>query len=161
MADHCFVSCSVAKLKDRGMRITKPRLAVLSILRKNPKGLTPRDLFEFVAQDLSGPQCDQVTIYRIVDAFVQLGVAHRLPDGRVIGCQEDLHHGHAVDEPALHIVLTCRECCHFEEKVISQQLESSLRQYLKSVCSGFDLPHILQGESMCPSCSAKQRKEIL
>lgn len=153
MSDHCFVSCSVAKLKDRGMRITKPRLAVLGSLRKNPLGLTPRELFDAVAKDLSGPQCDQVTIYRIVDAFVTLGVAHRLPDGRVIGCREDHHHGTAAEQPSLHIVITCRECRTFEEKVVSTQIELNLKQHLKAEDSRFELPHILQGESLCPSCA--------
>lgn len=93
-------------LHQAGMRRTSPRQAVLEHLFQSPVALSHPDLEE----RLSG-QVDRVTIYRILSAFEEKGLVHRIldPEGQPCyalcsaECGEDHHH----DE---HLHFHCDVC---------------------------------------------------
>jgi Fur family ferric uptake transcriptional regulator len=62
-----------ARLKSAGMRITQPRIAILSALlaRRQPASI------EQIYADLADRSCDLVTVYRCLAVFESLGLVRR------------------------------------------------------------------------------------
>ncbi len=67
------VELATAKLKSAGLRITQPRLAILSALNNRSQPTSIEQLHEDVGSD----NCDLVTVYRCVSAFEEIGVVRR------------------------------------------------------------------------------------
>lgn len=67
------VELATAKLKSAGLRITQPRLAILSALSKRSQPTSIEQLHDDVGSD----NCDLVTVYRCVAAFEEIGVVRR------------------------------------------------------------------------------------
>ena len=65
------VAC--AKLKTAGLRITQPRIAILSALAKRGQPTT----IEQIHADLESGSCDLVTVYRCLSAFEDIGLVRR------------------------------------------------------------------------------------
>lgn len=67
------VELATARLKSAGLRITQPRLAILSALsnRSQPTSI------EQLHADVGAENCDLVTVYRCVAAFEEIGVVRR------------------------------------------------------------------------------------
>lgn len=68
-----------ARLKAAGLRVTRPRLAILSALLKRGR---PSSM-EQIHAELGRTRCDLVTVYRCMAAFEEIGVVRRacLPGG--------------------------------------------------------------------------------
>ena len=67
------VELATAKLKSAGLRITQPRLAILSALNNRSQPTSIEQLHE----DVGAENCDLVTVYRCVAAFEEIGVVRR------------------------------------------------------------------------------------
>jgi Fur family ferric uptake transcriptional regulator len=93
-------------LHQAGMRRTSPRQAVLELLHQSPVALSHQHLEE----QLNG-QVDRVTIYRILSAFEEKGLVHRIldPEGQPLYalCSSDCGAGHHHDE---HLHFHCDDC---------------------------------------------------
>lgn len=64
-------------LKKHGLRVTQSRLAVATILIKNSdRPLTSEEIFTRV-QKTKNLSCDQVSVYRILSAFQDLGLIRK------------------------------------------------------------------------------------
>lgn len=91
-------------LKSAGLRATKPRLSVLTILEESNLPLSVAD----IAAVLRRPRVDQVTVYRTLETFVQAGLVHHV----------ELHQGRSFFELATrehHHHLVCRSCGRVED----------------------------------------------
>ncbi len=84
------------RLRDAGLRVTAPRLAILSELERN----RTHPSAEEVHLRVSGrhPSLSVSTVYLTLEAFVRAGLARRLPgqDGRLRVDGTDPDHDHAV-----------------------------------------------------------------
>ena len=84
------------RLKTAGLRITQPRIAILSALlqRKDPVTI------EQLHQDLKDSVCDLVTVYRCLAAFEDLGLVRRcfFHNGTSLYLMEQSEH------PVYHVV---------------------------------------------------------
>lgn len=67
------IELATAKLKAAGLRITQPRLAILSALSKCP---APTSI-EQLHLDVGADNCDLVTVYRCMAAFEEIGLVRR------------------------------------------------------------------------------------
>ena len=92
-------------LSDHKLRNTHSRRAVLESFLNMDQALSQPDL-EKMLEDT----CDRVTIYRILDSFLQNGILHKVPDNEgkqkyalCDSCSEDHHH----DE---HLHFKCTVC---------------------------------------------------
>lgn len=92
-------------LAEHKLRITQSRKAVLDSFLAHPHALSQPDL-EKMLEDT----CDRVTIYRILDSFLQNGILHKVPDNEgkqkyalCDTCDHDHHH----DE---HLHFKCDTC---------------------------------------------------
>lgn len=92
-------------LREEGFRITSTRMAVLNLLKKSK---VPLDV-AYVKTQLKNKSinADQVTIYRMLDAFVEKGLINRL----------DFHEGkfryELADSPHHHLI--CEQCGQIED----------------------------------------------
>lgn len=66
-----------ARLRDHGLRVTAARKAVLGLLMRSAHALAQHD----VEEALPG-LADRVTLFRILQAFEEAGLAHRVMDGQ-------------------------------------------------------------------------------
>jgi len=88
------------RLRDAGLRVTAPRVAVLEELERNRSHPNPLEIHRLLRA--RHPSLSLSTVYLTIEAFARAGLLHRLPprDGqlRVDGVVAD--HDHAV----------CRRC---------------------------------------------------
>ncbi len=93
-----------AVLKGAGLRVTAPRVRVLSILEDSTLPVSVAD----IARVIRKPRIDQVTIYRTLETFVQAGLVNHV----------ELHQGRSFFELATrghHHHLVCRGCGRVED----------------------------------------------
>jgi Fe2+ or Zn2+ uptake regulation protein len=129
-------------LQAAGFRATKPRLALLAFLQKIP---SPLPISE-IASGLKSAKVDQVTVYRMIEAFKAAGIVREvnLQGERPRYELTDIEHDHH------HIVCTS---CHKVEDFVgcdTEQLEKKALQqshFAKVTGHSFDL------YGLCNSCA--------
>lgn len=97
-----------ARLKGLGMRLTGPRKEVVRVLAQTRKPLGAYQIKEQVAE--TGGKIDVVSVYRILAALVEAGLAHRIGsvDG-YLACSG----AHTGEHGTEHLI--CTECGCVEE----------------------------------------------
>lgn len=70
-----FIGNSIKILRDADCKLTGPRRAVLDVLEKAKTPLSAYDIEERIPEQIP---ISVVTIYRILDLFERLGIAHRI-----------------------------------------------------------------------------------
>ena len=128
-------------LRTQGYRVTEPRKRVLEALEKAAKPLSPYEIQSLLAKQ--GKHLNHVTIYRILDLFCRLNLAHRvLSSGGFVKCAIGGKEG-------CHRFMVCRQCgaiqefadedlCH-EESKFAQNLGFHTEYHLSEssgLCSG-------------------------
>lgn len=146
--DHC-----VEVLRQSGSRVTRSRLAVIQCLAAAPRSMTPRSMLETIRRNKKLPDVDQVTIYRILEAFAELGLVHRVgPTGEFIACA---HIGCANEQ---HILTRCLDCGRSEELDLPGEILSPVVWYLTREVGFEPSEHFLQLNGLCASCRKKRRR---
>ena len=91
-------------------RKTKSQTAVLELLQREPNALSHDGITEKLNKEM-----DRVTIYRILNRFVEDGLAHRIvaDDGRqyFASCKQNCEHDH---EAHGHLHFRCTVCDQVE-----------------------------------------------
>ena len=137
---------SIQILQAQGYKITKPRKQVLKALEEAQKPLSPYDIQRILRQQ--DKYLNHVTIYRILDLFLRLNLAHRvLSNGGFVKCALS-------DKQGCHRLMVCR-CCGALQEFIDDKLcqhESELAQN-----SGFHTEyHLSESSGICSDCYKKQ-----
>jgi Fur family ferric uptake transcriptional regulator len=70
---HATVGIATGRLKAAGLRITQPRITILTALAKS---VSPTSI-EQLHGELGAGKCDLVTVYRCVAAFEEIGLVRR------------------------------------------------------------------------------------
>jgi Fur family ferric uptake transcriptional regulator len=130
-------------LRQAGLKVTKPRLALLEIMTKEHGPFTTDELHARVAKPRAAGPVDLVTIYRCLAKFESLGLISRCDfgDGPVrYELRAKNHHHH-------HII--CRVCKRIEPLPECPVEDKSIR--LPKV--GFrEVSHRLEFFGVCPDC---------
>ena len=101
------VQDSIRILQAQGYKATKPRTLVLEILEEIEKPLSPYEIQGILRQ--RGKYLNHVTIYRILDLFCNLNLAHKmLSSGRFVKCSLDETEG-------CHRFMVCQDCGTIQE----------------------------------------------
>lgn len=83
-------------IRAAGQRLTAPRTAVLAVLLDAKRALTHHEIGSALAP---GVPVDRVTVYRVLDWLVTLGLAHRIPGEdrtwRFVASRDSSHGPHA------------------------------------------------------------------
>ena len=94
-------------LRSKGYRVTEPRKRVLKVLAEAQRPVSPYDIQEIL--EGNGKHLNHVTIYRILDLFCLLNLAHKVSSlGGFVRCTLGAKAG-------CHRFLMCRECGAFQE----------------------------------------------
>ncbi len=126
-------------LKNAGLSVTKPRLAILNYLKKNHGPFSADEIHKALGLDL----CDQATIYRCLSSFEQKGLIKKCFFGDDVVRYE-------IDDPSHHHHhLICKTCKKVEKVSFCflKEVDKMLGQ------KGYiDLEHSLEFFGICPSC---------
>jgi Fe2+ or Zn2+ uptake regulation protein len=144
-----MVQDSIRVLQTQGYKVTRPRRQVLEILEEAEKSLSPYDIQRLLHQQ--GKHLNHVTIYRILDLFCSLNLAHRiLSSGGFVKCTLGTKEG-------CHRFMVCHNCGTTQE-FVDQHLclqESKSTQNL-----GFHTEHhFSESSGLCPNCYRKQHQK--
>lgn len=119
-------------LRDKGERVTQPRLAVLGMLMASDHAVSHLDVAQAIS--LRKP-VDRVTVYRVLEWLTQLGLAHRIAcDDRVWRFMFNapptkVEHKQAHE----HAHFTCTQCGHMScLESVSTKLQFQLPKGFKS-----------------------------
>ncbi len=131
-----------ALLKESSLAVTPARIALLEVLQKEKKPVDVQTLIEALQNE--NIEVNRVTVFRIINAFVEKGIVHKLEfsEGKARYELSSLpHHHHAV----------CTNCgkvqdiedCEVEkiEKKVSENLSFSIQS------------HRLEFFGLCKNCS--------
>jgi Fe2+ or Zn2+ uptake regulation protein len=128
-----------SRIRAAGMRITKPRIAIIESLQRHEGPVT----IERVHQEVGAAVCDLVTVYRCLAAFEQLGMVRR----------SYLHNGTCLYELTLgsprHYHIICKACGntdrvdYFPVEGIERLLQD--RGYTQ-------VSHVVEFFGLCPKC---------
>jgi Fe2+ or Zn2+ uptake regulation protein len=136
----------ISTLRERGLRVTSPRLVINRVLRERARHVTAEEARDAVAPLLPGISLP--TVYATLELFEELGILRRVQAGRGAvryDPRTDAHH---------HTV--CRRCGRVEDFDGSPGLERALRDSQAGVGQdGFaadDAAVVLTG--LCEQCRA-------
>ena len=135
-------------IRSMGIKVTKQRLEILSVLNSDKTHVTAQDVYE----RLNSPEIGFATVYRFLKKLSELKLVTEVRMGGLPARYElagDEHHDH----------LTCTDCgriVEFEEQQIEEIQEIVARRH------GYRLTdHILELYGVCPSCLEKENQSIL
>ena len=101
------VQDSIRVLRAKGYKVTQPRKQVLKVLAEAEKPVSPYDIQKILQE--KGQHLNHVTIYRILDLFCLLDLAHRiLLLGGFVKCTLG-------DKEGCHRFMVCRHCGGLQE----------------------------------------------
>jgi Fur family ferric uptake transcriptional regulator len=134
-----FLNEACNRIRNAGMRVTKPRVALVEALLKQSGPVS----IERIHQEVGVDSCDLVTIYRCLAAFEELGMVRR----------SYLHNGTCLYEQtfdtARHYHIVCKTCGKTEK--VDYVLAGDAEQKLKD--RGFEqVSHVLEFFGVCPEC---------
>lgn len=128
-----------ARIRNAGMRITKPRIAIIESLLRHAGPIS----IERIHQDMGVKVCDLVTVYRCLSAFESLDMVRR----------SYLHNGTCLYEltlgPARHYHIVCKTCGQTDRvdyfSVEGMEIILKERGYAQ-------VSHIVEFFGVCPAC---------
>jgi len=130
------------------LSLTKKRREILTILQKSNQPLSAYGIVERYNTSFE-QSIPAMSVYRILDAFINAGLVHKLDsvNGYMICDHLNCEHEHLNTQ-----FLICDTCHSVEEVVINEQTNESITKSIDKV--GFKL-HSLQFElhGTCQSCS--------
>jgi Fur family ferric uptake transcriptional regulator len=138
-----------ARIRLAGLRITKPRLALIDALQRHPGPVS----IERIHQEAGVGQCDLVTVYRCLAAFEQLGMVRRsyLHNGT---CLYELTLGQAAHP--YHIV--CKACGATEP--VDYAPVNGIEQVLQE--RGYtQVSHVVEFFGVCPRCQPAHARHAM
>jgi len=146
----CIISLvvqdSIQILQAQGYKVTKPRRQVLEVLKEAKEPVSPYDIQRLLRQQ--GKYLNHVTIYRILDLFCRLDLAHKvLSSGGFVKCSLGSKEG-------CHRFMVCCQCGVLEEFADEGlcQEENELAQKL-----GFHTEyHLSESSGLCSDCYRKR-----
>lgn len=134
---------ATSMLREVGLKVTKPRLAMLTLMIKEHGPFTTDELHERVARPRAAGPVDLVTIYRCLAKFESLGLISRCDFGdgpiRFELRSKDHHHHHII----------CRMCKRIEPLAECPVEDRTIRVPKM----GFhEVSHRLEFFGVCPNC---------
>lgn len=144
-----MLQAAIRVLQAQGYKITEPRKQVLEVLEGAQKPLSPYDIQSFLKQ--KGKYLNHVTIYRILDLFCSLNLAHKvLSIGGFVKCSLGTAEG-------CHRFMVCHQCGaiqEFADKELCQGEDAFTRNL------GFHTKyHLSESSGLCADCFRKQFEE--
>jgi len=130
------------KLNQAGLRLTRPRRVVMTILEDATIPLSPQRIYQLAVD--GNNEVGLVTVYRTLDLLVDHNLVRRVHDHNEC-------HGYVLASPGHHHHLVCRKCGKAIEFTGTADLSGLLTSIHEK--TGFSVDeHILQLSGLCPQC---------
>lgn len=98
---------SIQVLRANGYKVTRPRKQVLKVLEQAQESVSPYDIQRILEE--KGEHLNHATIYRILDLFCLLNLAHKvLLSGGFVKCNLG-------EDEGCHRFMVCRQCGSLKE----------------------------------------------
>ena len=112
MKQPTYLSCipdAEQHIRNTGERLTQPRLVVLALMLASDHAISHQDVASAIA---AHHPIDRVTVYRVLEWLVEVGIAHRIAgDDRVWRFMLNHDRGKARNGPShQHAHFTCNQC---------------------------------------------------
>lgn len=141
-----FHELAFEAMKQHNMRVTKSRVAVIQCLENAVVPLSPKSIYESLLHEYH-IKIDQVSVYRILEAFTQLNLIHQVfPSGDYLSC-----HTRCETNPN-HIILNCTKCNKVTEVHLDFQTIANIFSSVKDKFSFAALNHMFQIDGICKQC---------
>lgn len=129
-------------LRAQGYKMTRPREKVLEVLEEAEKPFSPYDIQKVLARQ--GKHLNHVTIYRILDLFCHLNLAHKLPSsGKFVKCRLG-------NKAGCHRFTVCRQCGAIQEFATNELCDEESK-FARNL--GFHPEHhISETFGLCSNC---------
>jgi len=136
------VQSSIHTLQSWGYKVTRPRRQVLEVLSRAQRPLSPYDIQRRLEKQ--GKRLNHVTIYRTLELFCSLNLAHRLlSTGGFVKCTLG-------DKEGCHRFMVCQHCGAIQE-FADKGLCQEENEFARSL--GFHTEHHLSEFSgLCSRC---------
>lgn len=141
----------IEALRRSGCRITNARIAVIECIAKSNKPLSAPDIFDKLKKShrasANEPLLDKVSVYRVLDALLDLNLVHRVaPTGEYLACN------HLQCLNVHHVILRCTECNKVEEIDIPKEVVAPLLSHMQHNLQFIPNSHLLHMDGQCLSC---------
>ena len=135
-------------LRDSGNKVTRQRRILLECLNQATEPLSARDIMRHTESDDHMESIDQVTVYRILETFRDIGLVHQVfPSGGYLLC-DHLGCSHGV-----HVMLHCSMCHKHVEVEIPKEIFAPIEWYLKKQQKFNPEKHLFQMDGTCAQCT--------
>jgi Fe2+ or Zn2+ uptake regulation protein len=151
-----FKQFAIKTLRERGSRVTKPRLAVIECFDRSDEPLNAKEVMSWLQRhpDAGGLDIDNVTAYRILEKFHEFSLLHQIaPTGRYIACT------HFKCLETHHVLLHCQKCQQVNEEHVPSELLASFFWYLENTLNFYPKKHVFQLDGLCQKCRNKSIKQ--
>ena len=130
------------KLNQKGLRMTRPRQVVLSILEEAVVPLSAQSIYQHALGQKE--KIGLVTVYRTLDLLDEFGLVRRVHS-------QDECQGYVLASPGHHHHLVCRSCKQAVEFIGSEDLSSIVQRVQRQ--TGYQVnDHLLELYGLCPVC---------
>lgn len=134
------------RLKQKNLRITNSRSEIFRVLQESSVSLSAKDVFAII-QKKSDLKTDQVSVYRNLTLFSQIGLAHRMQDGKYSACMQDEdQHQH------LHVLANCSRCGNTFEIASHDDKICQLIKKMKGFIDSFEELTGVTFQGLCKRC---------
>lgn len=148
VAPESAIDAARSRIRTAGMRITKPRIAIIEALQRHEGPIS----IERIHQEMGVEVCDLVTVYRCLAAFEQLGMVRR----------SYLHNGTCLYELTLqsprHYHIICK-ACGATDRVDYFPVEGMER--LLQERGYAEVSHVVEFFGVCPKCQPATTRQVL
>ena len=149
-----FTEIALEKIKETGLKITKPRQMIIKLLAQSTKALSPYDMRDLLKKKKI--EADVVTIYRILETLEKISLAHKvLAFNGYIRCSTESINKKNIEK--CHHYLLCQKC-HSVEEVKGENLSKIELKIAKE--HKFKITsHYLEFMGLCKACQKKLRQQ--
>lgn len=141
-----YSSFALNKLKDAGLKLTKPRQLIVNFLAKSEKVLSPYEMRDLLRKKKINT--DVVTIYRVLELLESFSLVHKvLAFNGYIKCKTNFKNN---SSDICHHYLLCKNCQKVEE-VEGEDLTALEKKITKNRKFKID-SHYLEFMGLCKNC---------
>jgi Fur family ferric uptake transcriptional regulator len=132
-------------LKEKGYKITKARLAILTVFSKTKTPLTAEDVYRELVKEKNNKDINEATVYRTLSLLEQAEILNKI-DFRKESAYFELASGH-------HHHITCTKCETIED-FESKEIEKALGGVIRNSSKFINIrDHSLELFGLCKECS--------
>lgn len=140
-----YTEFALSHLKKEGYKITGPRMAVIEVLAKTSRSLSPYKIAEIALQKYK-INLDTVTVYRIIQVMEKLELVHKVHGVEgYIRCEVKKE-----DDKDCHHSFICRKCKKIQE-ISGENLDAFIKQAQREHKFRVE-KHQLELSGLCRKC---------